>query len=119
MDDFMIAGMFAILASQHWILLATVTIALVIDVMKPATLGFVVPGMRTGLVAASTKLGGILGAGLGASSLVTGSSAWAVIAVAPIAAAVVILVLNTVETRGTRLDEIKIDNNSVDNEPIR
>jgi MFS transporter, putative metabolite:H+ symporter len=32
------------LTRAHWILMATITIALVIDVMKPATLGFVVPG---------------------------------------------------------------------------
>jgi putative MFS transporter len=29
----------------HWILMATLVIALVIDVMKPATLGFTIPGM--------------------------------------------------------------------------
>ncbi len=29
----------------HWILMFTLTIALVIDVMKPATLGFTIPGM--------------------------------------------------------------------------
>ena len=32
------------LTRMHWILMATITVALVIDVMKPATLGFVVPG---------------------------------------------------------------------------
>jgi putative MFS transporter len=32
------------LTRVHWVLMATITIALVIDVMKPATLGFVVPG---------------------------------------------------------------------------
>jgi len=32
------------LTLAHWVLMATITIALVIDVMKPATLGFVVPG---------------------------------------------------------------------------
>ena len=29
----------------HWILMATLVIALIIDVMKPATLGFTIPGM--------------------------------------------------------------------------
>ena len=33
------------LTPAHWSLMATLTIALVIDVMKPASLGFVVPGM--------------------------------------------------------------------------
>src|SRR5688500_2757781 len=31
---------------QHWALLFVLGVALVVDVMKPATLGFVVPGMR-------------------------------------------------------------------------
>lgn len=30
----------------HWTLVAVLTVALVVDVMKPATLGFVLPGMR-------------------------------------------------------------------------
>jgi MFS transporter, putative metabolite:H+ symporter len=30
----------------HWALVAVLTVALVVDVMKPATLGFVLPGMR-------------------------------------------------------------------------
>ncbi len=34
------------LTSTHWILVAVLGIALVVDVMKPATLGFVLPGMR-------------------------------------------------------------------------
>lgn len=36
----------ASLTASHWMLMAVVAIALVIDTMKPATLGFVVPGMR-------------------------------------------------------------------------
>ena len=35
------------LTGAHWRLMAVLTIALVVDVMKPASLGFVVPGMRT------------------------------------------------------------------------
>ena len=35
------------LGRAHWRLMIVLTIALVIDVMKPASLGFVVPGMRT------------------------------------------------------------------------
>ncbi len=34
------------LSAAHWILMAMIVIAIVIDVMKPAALGFVVPGMR-------------------------------------------------------------------------
>jgi putative MFS transporter len=33
------------LGRAHWLLMAVLVVALVIDVMKPATLGFVVPGM--------------------------------------------------------------------------
>lgn len=35
------------LTAAHWRLMAVLIIALVVDVMKPASLGFVVPGMRT------------------------------------------------------------------------
>jgi putative MFS transporter len=35
------------LGAAHWRLMLVLTIALVIDVMKPASLGFVVPGMRS------------------------------------------------------------------------
>jgi putative MFS transporter len=34
------------LTTAHWLLAAVLMIALIVDVMKPATLGFVVPGMR-------------------------------------------------------------------------
>ena len=33
------------LGAAHWMLMAVLVIALVIDIMKPATLGFVLPGM--------------------------------------------------------------------------
>ncbi len=33
------------LSRAHWILMAALTVALIIDVMKPATLGFTIPGM--------------------------------------------------------------------------
>src|SRR5262245_50122467 len=35
------------LTPAHWMLMAAMVVALVIDTMKPATLGFVLPGMRT------------------------------------------------------------------------
>ena len=34
------------LTRTHWGLLALLSIALIIDIMKPASLGFVTPGMR-------------------------------------------------------------------------
>ena len=46
------------LSSAHWMLMAVLSVALVIDVMKPASLGFVTPGMRVeyGLNAATVAL---------------------------------------------------------------
>ncbi|HVZ98866.1 MAG TPA: MFS transporter [Caulobacterales bacterium] len=35
------------LTREHWIVMGVLTVALVIDIMKPASLGFVTPGMRT------------------------------------------------------------------------
>lgn len=35
------------LTSAHWLVMAALAMGLVIDIMKPATLGFVLPGMRT------------------------------------------------------------------------
>jgi putative MFS transporter len=35
------------LTARHWMLMGVLVIALVIDIMKPATLGFVLPGMMT------------------------------------------------------------------------
>ena len=37
----------ASLTGAHWVQISILAVALIIDVMKPATLGFVVPGMRT------------------------------------------------------------------------
>jgi MFS transporter, putative metabolite:H+ symporter len=34
------------LTPQHWLLMSALVVALVIDIMKPASLGFVLPGMR-------------------------------------------------------------------------
>src|SRR5438445_8973838 len=47
------------LNAAHWTLVVVLIIALVIDVMKPATLGFVMPGM-TAEYAISKKTGGLL-----------------------------------------------------------
>ncbi len=35
------------LTRSHWLLMAVLAVALIIDIMKPASLGFVTPGMRT------------------------------------------------------------------------
>lgn len=48
----------ATLSRQHWALLFILGVALVVDVMKPATLGFVMPGMKAeyGLTTAQVSL---------------------------------------------------------------
>lgn len=46
------------LTRAHWLLMAVLSVALIIDIMKPASLGFVTPGMRLeyGLDAATVAL---------------------------------------------------------------
>ena len=46
-DEFLSPPEDAALTGAHWRLMAVLAVALVIDVMKPASLGFVTPGMRT------------------------------------------------------------------------
>jgi putative MFS transporter len=46
-DEFLSPPEDAALTYAHWRLMAVLAVALVIDVMKPASLGFVTPGMRT------------------------------------------------------------------------
>jgi MFS transporter, putative metabolite:H+ symporter len=58
------------LTRAHWVQIALLSVALIIDVMKPATLGFVVPGMRAeyGLTFAGVALlpfSGLLGTTVG------------------------------------------------------
>lgn len=58
------------LTSAHWVQIALLSIALIIDVMKPATLGFVAPGMRSeyGLTFAGVAVlpfSGLLGTTIG------------------------------------------------------
>lgn len=58
------------LTRAHWIQIALLSIALIIDVMKPATLGFVIPGMRAeyGLTFAGVAIlpfSGLLGTTIG------------------------------------------------------
>lgn len=45
-DEFLSSPEDAALTYAHWRLMAVLAVALVIDVMKPASLGFVTPGMR-------------------------------------------------------------------------
>jgi putative MFS transporter len=58
------------LTRAHWVQIVIIGVALIIDVMKPATLGFVIPGMRTeyGLTfagAAVLPFSGLLGTTIG------------------------------------------------------
>lgn len=66
------------LTRQHWIVMAALALALVIDIMKPASLGFVTPGMRT-----EYNIGGTTVAWLPFAALlgtVTGSFLWGALA---------------------------------------
>ena len=66
------------LSPAHWRLVAVLAVALVVDTMKPATLGFVVPGMRAeyGLTAGQAALLPLVAiAGTVAGSLLWGSLA--------------------------------------------
>ncbi len=58
------------LTRAHWVQIMIICVALIIDVMKPATLGFVIPGMRTeyGLTFAGVAVlpfSGLLGTTIG------------------------------------------------------
>ncbi|MGZ5888143.1 MAG: MFS transporter, partial [Ramlibacter sp.] len=61
----------------------------------------------SGLIAAGSKLGGILGAGLGVLGLF-GNVAWAALVIAaPMAMAAILLARNGIDTRGRRLEDIE------------
>lgn len=62
------------LGPSHWLLMFVLTIALVIDVMKPASLGFVIPGMRTEYEASATTVAWLPFSAL--CGTVTGSVLW-------------------------------------------
>ena len=64
----------AALVGAHWRLMFVLTIALVIDVMKPASLGFVVPGMRTEYAVSAAVVAWLPFAAL--CGTVVGSVAW-------------------------------------------
>jgi putative MFS transporter len=61
----------------------------------------------SGVIAASSKLGGILGAGLGVVGLFADLSLSAVVIAVPMLAAAVLLAKNGIDTRGRRLEEIQ------------
>jgi hypothetical protein len=62
------------LGPAHWRLMIVLTIALVIDVMKPASLGFVVPGMRSEYAVSSATVAWLPFAAL--CGTVVGSVLW-------------------------------------------
>lgn len=62
-----------------------------------------------GIVAGSSKLGGVIGSAVGAWSLVTGLTAGAILAAIPIAVSALVLWFSAVETRGRRLEEIRLN----------
>ncbi|MHB8535828.1 MAG: MFS transporter [Sulfuricaulis sp.] len=61
-----------------------------------------------GIVAGSSKLGGVLGVGFGVPAVVSGVAASALVAAVPLVLAVVILGIRAVETRGHRLEDISL-----------
>jgi putative MFS transporter len=61
----------------------------------------------SGLIAASSKLGGILGAGLGVAGLFGNMSVSALAIAAPMLAAALLLARNGIDTRGRGLEEIQ------------
>ena len=63
---------------EHWTLVTVLAVALVVDVMKPATLGFVLPGMR-GEYRISTETAGLLPL-VALTGTTLGSIAWGRIA---------------------------------------
>lgn len=62
------------LGAAHWRLTLVLTIALVIDVMKPASLGFVIPGMRSDYAVSSATVAWLPFAAL--CGTVVGSVLW-------------------------------------------
>jgi hypothetical protein len=162
------------LNGEHWKLVSVLVVALAIDVMKPATLGFVVPGMSaeyqiskptasllalvlaffamglerlrsatvtiaatagllvsvsgviamlipyameiypahlrgtgSGVIAAASKFGGILGAGLGVLGLLGNFMLSALLIAVPMAISGVLLWRGGIETRGQQLEDIQ------------
>ena len=68
----------ASLTRAHWRLMAVLTVALVIDVMKPASLGFVVPGMKAEYLVSKAMVAWLPFAAL--CGTVVGSVVWGLLA---------------------------------------
>ena len=68
----------AALTGAHWGLLFVLGVALIIDVMKPATLGFVIPGMSAEYGIKSSRTAWLLICALAGTTI--GSVAWGVLA---------------------------------------
>lgn len=66
------------LTRAHWTVMAILALALVIDIMKPASLGFVTPGMRTEYGVGGATVAWLPFAALAGTAL--GSFAWGVLA---------------------------------------
>lgn len=66
------------LTAAHWRLMGVLTVALVIDVMKPASLGFVLPGMQSEYLVSKTMVAWLPFAAL--SGTVVGSMLWGLLA---------------------------------------
>jgi len=66
------------LTRAHWRLMAVLTVALVIDVMKPASLGFVVPGMKAEYLVSKAMVAWLPFAAL--CGTVVGSVVWGLLA---------------------------------------
>ncbi|WP_213959213.1 MFS transporter [Variovorax sp. dw_954] len=64
-------------------------------------------GTGSGVIAASSKFGGIVGAGLGVMGVFTHFATSALLIAAPMAVAAALLVRSGIETRGRRLEEIQ------------
>lgn len=65
------------LSPAHWGLLFVLGVALIVDVMKPATLGFVVPGMKTEYGLTTRMVAGVPIAGLLGTTI--GSFLWGIV----------------------------------------
>jgi putative MFS transporter len=64
-------------------------------------------GTGSGVIAASSKLGGILGAGLGVYGFFEHFALSAVLIAVPMAASMLMILRHGIETRGARLEDIQ------------
>ena len=89
------------LGPAHWRLMIVLTVARVIDVMKPASLGFVVPGTRVEYsVSAAAQALSLFG-------LIPGLAWGAALTLMPVILALVLVIRYCGETRGRDLREME------------